>query len=183
VSADDGDRTRFWPAIEAGHGLPMSHWFAVMDELAGQRYPEQVAFLREEHGFSQAHANALVMFARGSTTSKRVTTLEGYLASVDATGAATVRAMFDGLCARHPGTSVEIAWNHPFLVRDDQRLLGISVLARHLLLAPWSVEILDRFRPRLAAYTVNKKTVRLPLDWDIDERLLDDIVAAELAQG
>jgi hypothetical protein len=30
---------------------------------------------------------------------------------------------------------------------------------------------------------VNKKTVRLPLDWDIDEQLLDDLVAAELAQG
>jgi len=182
-SPDGGDRARFWPAIEAKHDLPMSHWFAVMDELAGQRYPEQVAFLREEHGFSQAHANALVMFARGSTTSKRVTTLEGYLASVDATGAATVRTMFDGLCARHPGTSVEIAWNHPLLVRDRQRLLGISVLARHLLLAPWSVEVLDRFRPRLADYQVNKKTVRLPLDWDIDEQLLDDLVAAELAQG
>jgi uncharacterized protein YdhG (YjbR/CyaY superfamily) len=178
----EGDRTRFWPAIEAKHGLPMSHWFAVMDGLAGQRYPEQVAFLREEHGFSQAHANALVMFARGSTTSKRTSTLDGYLATVDPTGAATLRAIFDGLQARHPGSTVEIAWNHPFLVIDGQRLLGVSVLTRHLLLAPWSVEVLDALRERLAAYTVNRKTIRLPLDWTIDEQLLDDIVAAELAR-
>jgi uncharacterized protein len=178
----DGDRTRFWPAIEAKHGRPMSDWFAVMDELAGQRYPEQVAFLREEHGFSQAHANALVMFARGSTTSRRTSTLEGYLASVDATGAVTVRAIFDGLLARHPGSEVEIAWNHPFLVLDGARLLGVSVLTRHLLLAPWSVEVLDALRPRLGAYTVNKKTVRLPLDWDIDEGLLDEIVTLERAR-
>jgi uncharacterized protein len=183
VSADSGDRARFWPAIETKHGLPMSHWFAVMEELAGQRYPEQVAYLRAEHGFSQAHANALVMYARGSTTSRRVSTLEGYLAGAEPTGAATVRAMFDGLCARHPGAEVEIAWNHPFLVNDGHRLLGVTVLTGHLLLAPWSVEVLEALHPRLAAFTVNKRTIRLPLDWTIDEVLLDDIVAAGLAQG
>ena len=40
-----------------------------MKRLAGKRYPEQMAYLRENHGFSQAHANALVMYSRGSTSS------------------------------------------------------------------------------------------------------------------
>jgi uncharacterized protein YdhG (YjbR/CyaY superfamily) len=178
---DDGDRTRFWPAIEARTGRPMSDWFDVLAEFPSPRYPEQVAFLREEHGFSQAHANALVMFVRGSTTSKRFTTLDGYLAMVDPTAATTVRRIFDGLTSRHPGTEVVIAWNHPLLSKDGQHLLGVSVSTRHLLLAPWSAEVLDAFRPRLADYTLNKKTVRLPFDWTIDDALLDDLVAAELS--
>ncbi|MGA1594869.1 MAG: DUF4287 domain-containing protein, partial [Ilumatobacteraceae bacterium] len=52
-----GDRSEYFPAIERRYGQPMSHWFSVMEELADQRYPEQIAFLRENHGFSQAHAN------------------------------------------------------------------------------------------------------------------------------
>ena len=40
----------------------MKYWFQVMKDLEGLKYPEQVAFLKEEHGFSQAHANALVMY-------------------------------------------------------------------------------------------------------------------------
>jgi hypothetical protein len=60
----DGDRTRYWPAIEARYGRPVSDWLTLIAERADQRYPDQVAFLREEHGFSQAHANAVVMYAR-----------------------------------------------------------------------------------------------------------------------
>jgi len=182
TSGGDGDRTRFWPAIEARYGRPIAHWLRVLEASSATRYPDQVALLRETHGFSQAHANALVMYVRGSKSSRRFETLDAYLGEADPVGARTARAILEGLCARHPGASVEIAWNHPFLVLDGHRLLGVSVLAQHLLLAPWSVEVLDGLRPRLAAYTVNKKTIRLPRDWEIDERLLDDIVMAERAR-
>lgn len=37
-----------------------------MAELVDQKYPEQIAHLRENYGFAQAHANALVMYSRGS---------------------------------------------------------------------------------------------------------------------
>ena len=184
---DDGDRTRHWPAIERRSGRPVTHWLALLAERAahGQdRYPEQVAFLREEHGFSRAHANAVVMYARGSTTSKRHTTLDGYLAGKDPVGAATVRAILEGLVARHPGSSIELAWNQPFLVRDGQRLFSVGVMSAHLLASPWSVEVLDTFRATLEdehGLTVNRKTFRLPLDWEIDEALLDAMVAVELA--
>jgi uncharacterized protein YdhG (YjbR/CyaY superfamily) len=187
----DGDRTRHWPAIEARYGRPVSDWLDLLAERPGARYPEQVALLREDHGFSQAHANAVVMYARGSTTSKRFTTLDGYLADADATGATTVRAILEGFVARHQGTSITLAWNHPFLTLDataqrpkDRHLFSVSVLRGHLLAAPWSVEVLDAFRTRLAdelGLTVNRKTFRLPLDWEVDEALLDAMVAAELA--
>ena len=181
----DGDRTRHWPAIEARYGRPISDWLELMAERAGQRYPEQVAFLREEHGFSQAHANAVVMYARGSTSAKRFTTLDDYLAVAGPIGAATVRRILEGLVARNPGSTVEIAWNQPFLTLDGQRLFSVGILTGHLLAAPVSVDVLDAFRDRLEqehGLVVNRRTFRLPLDWEIDEGLLDALVAAEREQ-
>jgi len=183
-SPADGDRTRHWPAIESRYGRPITDWLALMAERAGERHPQQIAFLRGEHGFSQAHANAVVMFARGSTSARRSTTLDGYLADADATGAATVRRILEGLLARHPGSTVEIAWNQPFLSLAGRRLFSVGVLRGHLLAAPWSVEVLDAFRDLLTSrhgLTVNRRTFRLPLDWDVDAQLLDAMVAAELA--
>jgi uncharacterized protein YdhG (YjbR/CyaY superfamily) len=180
----DGDRTRHWPAIERRSGRPIEHWLELMREHAELRYPEQIAHLREEHGFSQAHANAVVMYARGSTTSTRFATLDDYLADKEPTGARTVRAMFAGLLERHPGTTVEIAWNQPFLVDGDTRLLSVGVMRAHLLAAPWSAEVLEALRRTLEdrGLTVNRKTFRLPLDWAIDVDLLDAMVALERAR-
>ena len=186
MSPSDGDRTRYWPAIEAKHGRPMHERFGLLAEREDQRYPALMAYLQEEHGFSRTHANAVVQSHRGSASSRRFGTLDEYLAQVEPIGAATVRAAFDGLLARHPGTSVEIAWNHPFLVRDGQRLLSITVQGGHLLAAPWSVEVLDAFRPRLEAdagvTAVLKKTFRLPSDRPIDPDLLDALIEAESAR-
>jgi uncharacterized protein YdhG (YjbR/CyaY superfamily) len=182
-----GDRTQHWPRIEARYGRPMRDWFELLAGREDQRYPALMAFLQEEHGFSRAHANAVVQFHRGSTSSRRFATLDEYLAAAEPVGAATVRAAFDGLLARHPGTTVEIAWNQPFLVRDGRRLLSLAVLDGHLLAAPWSVEVLDAFRTRLDAdpgvTKVLAKTFRLPSDRPIDPGLLDDLVAAALADG
>lgn len=187
MSPADGDRARHWPAIEAKHGRPMHEWFTVLSEREDQRYPALLAHLQEEHGFSRTHANAVVQFHRGSTSSRRYTTLDGYLAAAEPTGAATVRAAFAGLLARHPGTSIEIAWNQPFLVLDGKRLLSITVQGGHLLAAPWSVEVLDAFRDRLEEHEgvkkVLKKTFQLPSERPIDPDLLDDLVLATLERA
>ncbi len=181
--SDPGDRTRYWPAIERRYGQPIAHWLDLIGEHATARYPEQIALLRGTHGFSQAHANAVVMFARGSTTSARHTTLDGYLKDKDPAGAATARAILDGLVDRYPGSRIALAWNQPFLTREDQRLFSVGVMQHHLLAAPWSAAVLERFRPALheRGLTVNRKTFRLPFGWDIDEHLLDAMVAQELS--
>lgn len=56
-----GDRSKFFPAIEKKHGQPVSHFLSELGELTDAKYPEQIAYLRENHGFSQAHANAVVI--------------------------------------------------------------------------------------------------------------------------
>lgn len=74
MAVSDGDREKFFPLIEKKYGEKMAYWFAVMKKLEGKKYPEQVAYLRENYGFSQAHANAVVMYSRGSISSKRYAT-------------------------------------------------------------------------------------------------------------
>ena len=59
-------REDHFPAIEKKHGEPLKFWFSVMSEISSLKYPEQINYLRSNYGFSQAHANALVMFSRGS---------------------------------------------------------------------------------------------------------------------
>ena len=71
----DPSREAHFPAIEKKYGEKMAYWFKVMAKLEGKKYPEQIAHLRENYGFSQAHANALVMYSRGSESSVSYTHL------------------------------------------------------------------------------------------------------------
>jgi uncharacterized protein YdhG (YjbR/CyaY superfamily) len=180
--ASSPERTSYFPAIEKKYGQPMSYWFEQMADIADQKYPEQIAFLRENHGFSQTHANALVMFSRGSKSAHRVSTLEEYLAPFDATKQETVRAILKAITSKFPKMELVIAWNQPMLKYDGRYVFGLSVLKNHLLIAPWSKQVLDDFAPGLTDYKVNKKTIQVPVDWKPDAKLLRDMVAACIAE-
>jgi uncharacterized protein YdhG (YjbR/CyaY superfamily) len=41
---------------------------------------------------------------------------------------------------------------------------------------------LDAFRPKLKDYKVNAKTIQVPVDWKVDVKLLQAIVAATVAE-
>jgi uncharacterized protein YdhG (YjbR/CyaY superfamily) len=182
MSTKSGDRSDFFPAIEKKHGQPMAYWFDLMAERADQGYKEQFAYLAEEHGFSRAHANALVMYCRGSVSSKRFDTLDGYLSGVDPVGAGTMRAIFAAITDTHPELSLAIAWNQPMLRRDDDYVFGASAQTKHLLLGPWGDGAIDAVRPLLDGYKVNKKTVQVPLDWEVDRSILLAMVDHRLAE-
>lgn len=173
-----GDRDRFWPAIEKRYGKPMSYWHKEMKKVAGQRYPEQMGFLQERHGFSRAHANALVQYSRGSTSSRKFATVEEYLAAQDAVKAKTVRAILRTITSEFADAEVVIAWNQPMVKRSGSYVFGISVASNHILIAPFDAEVIDEFRDRLSDYKVNKKTIQVPVDWKVDKALVRDMVAA-----
>ena len=177
-----GDRSEYFPAIERRYGQPMSHWFSVMEGLAGQRYPEQIAFLRENHGFSQAHANALVMYSRGSSSSKRFSSVDEYLAQFDEVRAGTARRILETIEERFSGLERVVAWNQPMLKSGDEYVFGLSVLTGHLLLGPWGDHAIDAVRHLLEGYQVNKKTVKVPVDWEVDGDLLAAMVEHRLAE-
>jgi uncharacterized protein YdhG (YjbR/CyaY superfamily) len=144
------------------------------------KYPEQIAYLRENHGFSQAHANALVLYSKGNTTSKRFNTLEDFLAPLDATKQKTIKAIFKALKTKFPKGEIVIAWNQPMLKIEGQYVFGVSVATKHLLIAPWGEGVIDKFLPKLKDYEVNKKTIKVPVDWKVDAKLLVDMATASI---
>ncbi len=120
----------------------MSDWFDQMEEISDRKYPEQIAYLRENSGFTQAHANALVLWPRGSTTSHKYDNIDGYLKQFDATKQETVRAIFKAMTGKYRKMEVVIAWNHPFGKIDDRYIIGVSVHQNHILLSPTHTEVL-----------------------------------------
>ena len=173
------DRAAYFPAIEKRYGKPMSYWFTQMKKVKGEKYADQMAFLQEKHGFSRAHANALVLYVKGSTSSRRYETFDEYLATLDETKAKTIRSIFATLTAKFKKAEVVIAWNQPMLKQDGRYLFGASAQKAHILIAPFDADIIDELRPRLEGYEVNKKTIRVPVDWKVDKKLLTDMVSAQ----
>ena len=61
-------------------------------------------------------------------------------------------------------------------------VLGLFAAEQHLLLNPFSADVLTKLADSLTAYHVNKRTVRVPVDWEIDKQLLLRMAAARLAE-
>ena len=182
MPAKDPSREAHFPAIEKRYGEKMKYWFAVMAKLEGRKYPEQIAHLRENFGFSQSHANALVMYSRGSTSAKRFNSLTEYYKSITPEQAKTVRAIMKTIQGKYPKLELVIAWNQPMLRDGTKYVFGVSATKGYLLMAPWSTDVIQAFLPKLAEYKVNKKTIQIPSDWDLDTKLLLQLVKARLAE-
>ena len=184
MAVSDGDREKFFPLIEKKYGEKMAYWFAIMKKLEGQKYPEQIAYLRENYGFSQAHANALVMYSRGSTSSKRHETPAAYFKTIDAKQAKKVREIMKVIKTKYPDLELVIAWNQPMLKQGTDYVFGASVATHHILIAPWG-DVLKTFAPKfqkLDGVKVNKKTIAVPNDWEVDEKLIQSMIAARLKE-
>jgi uncharacterized protein len=181
VTTSDPRRESYFPAIEKKYGKPMAHWHAVMKPAAGMKYEDQMNLLMDGHGFTRAHANALVMYSRGSTSSRRYDTPAEYFATLDPVAASTLQAIFASLHESFAHLDLVIAWNQPMLKSGDRYVFGASAGARHILIAPWGADILASMGSRLDGYKVNKKTIQVPLDWDVDNDLLRDLVGPQLA--
>ncbi|MGA0113546.1 MAG: DUF4287 domain-containing protein [Candidatus Nanopelagicaceae bacterium] len=180
MTTDKGDRAAYFPKIEAKYGQPMRYWHAVMKDISDLKYPQQIAYLKEEHGFSQAHANALVMYSRGSKSSKRFSTFEGFLAKHDAEKQKTVKKIFKSIQSKYPKLELVIAWNQPMLKLDKDYVFGASIAKNHILIAPFNAEVIESMRKDLDGYKMNKKTIQVPVDWKVDEKLLHKIIRLNL---
>ncbi|CAB4768211.1 MAG: DUF4287 domain-containing protein [Actinobacteria bacterium] len=182
MASKDGDRSKFFPAIEKKHGEKVSFWINRLKELETTKYPEQIAYLKENYGFSQAHANALVMYVRGSTTSKRFDSPDNYFSGLDAKTAKTMKAIFAAITANHKGLELVMAWNQPMLRLGKDYVIGLSVSKNHIAVNPFSVEALDKNLKKLEPYTVNKYTFQVPLDWKVDAALISSLAKVRIAE-
>ncbi|MFZ9727785.1 MAG: DUF4287 domain-containing protein [Candidatus Nanopelagicaceae bacterium] len=180
MAIDKSKRENYFPAIEKKYGEPMSYWFAAMKKLSGKKYPEQMAFLQENYGFTRAHANAVVMFSRGSTSSRRYESPKDYFAKLEKEKAKTMRKIFSVIQKKYPKLELVISWNQPMLKNGEKYIFGCSASKNHLTIAPWDPKVLKKVAPMLEGYVVNKKTVRVPSDWTVDEKLLIAMVRENL---
>jgi len=181
-ASKDPSRESHFPAIEKKHGEPMKYWFAVMAKIADQKYPQQIAHLRENYGFSQAHANALVMYSRGSVSAKRFETPAQYYKSIDAKQAKTARAIFKAITSKYPDAELVIAWNQPMMQIDGKYVFGLSASKNHISMSPWSTDVIAKFAPKMKDLVLLKNIIRIPNDWDVDAKLIVAMVKARLAE-
>ena len=182
VATKDPSREAHFPSIEKKYGHKMSYWFSVMKDLADEKYPAQIAFLRENYGFSQAHANALVMYSRGSLSAKRFNTPTQFYQSVGKDQAKTMRTIFKAITTKYPKAELVIAWNQPMIKIDGHYVFGASASSKHILISPWSADVIAAFAAKMADLVVKKKTIGVPNDWDVDSKLILALVKARLAE-
>lgn len=172
MATDSGDRAKHFPAIEKKYGQPIKYWLSELANLDDQKYPAQISFLRENHGFSQTHANAVVMFAKGSASSKRHKDPADYFKKLDKQCAKTTTEIFKVIQTKYPELELVIAWNQPILKAAHGYVFGLGVQKNHILLNPFSADAIKKTLPKLNDYKVNKHTIRVPFDWTIDKSLL-----------
>jgi len=177
----DPSREAHFPAIEKRYGEKMAYWFKVMAKLEGKKYPEQIAHLRENYGFSQAHANALVMYSRGSESSKRFSTPTEFYKTVTPQQAKTMKAIFKAITTKYPQLELVIAWNKPMVKLGNDYIFGASASTKHVLIAPWDQDVLHQFAPKFKEGNALKKTIQLPIDWEVDAKLIQAVIKASLA--
>ena len=180
--ADKSSRESHFPAIEKRYGEKMKYWFAVMEKLKDKKYPEQIKYLKENHGFSQAHANALVMYSRGSKSSKRFSTVTEYYKSIKPEQVKTVKNILKTIKAKNPKLELVIAWNQPMFKSGTDYIFGISCSTKKILIAPWSRQVIKDFKPKMKDLDVKLKTIGVPNDWDVNSHLVLGLVKARLAE-
>jgi uncharacterized protein YdhG (YjbR/CyaY superfamily) len=122
------------------------------------------------------------MFTRGSKSSKRFNTLEQYLEPFDSVKKKTVKAIFKAIKTKYPKMEIVIAWNQPMLKLGDDYIFGVTVLKNHILMAPWSKDVIAEFEDRLVDFKVNKKTIQIPVDWKVNAKLLQDMARARVKE-
>lgn len=176
-----GDRSSYFPAIERKHGRPVEAWLDELASLGDVPYGEQMALLQGAHGFSRAHANALVMYARGSTSSRRFDDPEAYFSDLGGAREQTARAIISAIVEEFPDLELVIAWNQPMLRCGTDYVFGLSAATNHLLIASWG-GISETVAAHLGDLIANKKTIRVPVGWEPDCNLLRIMVAERLAE-
>ena len=179
---DRSERESYFPIIEKKYGQKISHWISELKELDGAKYPEQVGFLKENHGFSQAHANALVMYFRGSKSSKRFDKPKDFFNTLNPIAAKTCKKIFKEIQEKFPKLELVIAWNQPMLRMGNDYVFGISCSSKHILMAPWSRKVIKEFTPKMKEYQVKQKTIGVPNDWDVDSKLLLGLVKGRISE-
>ncbi|MBU2885495.1 DUF1801 domain-containing protein [Gilvimarinus agarilyticus] len=113
-------------------------------------------------------------------SSKKFSSVEDYLSSLDAKQGKTLREVINFIIESFPDLNCKLAWNVPQVYKGDDYVFGVSALKNHLALAPWSAEVIENFKEELERQgcVVKKNLFQVPNDWNIDKKLVSDLVVA-----
>lgn len=112
----------------------------------------------------------------------RFASVDDYLAAQDSVKAATLRSIMDFILGRFPELESKISWNVPTIHRNGKYIIGFSVHKKHLTFSAFSPQVIADFQSRLGNFVVMKNCFQLPVDWEVDEALVSDLVRARLAE-
>jgi uncharacterized protein YdhG (YjbR/CyaY superfamily) len=118
--------------------------------------------------------------SRKERKSPKFSSVEDYLASQDPTKARTLRSVIDLILAEFPELESKISWNVPTIHRQGKYVVGLAAYKHHLTISAWSPRVIKDFKVRLGKFVVWKNCFQIPVDWEIDRKLLKDLVRARL---
>lgn len=92
-----------------------------------------------------------------------------------------MKKIFKAITTKYPELELVIAWNQPMVKLDKHYIFGALTSTKHVLIAPWDQKVLKEFAPKFKDSNALKKTIQLPNDWEVDEKLIQAIIKASLA--
>ena len=112
----------------------------------------------------------------------RFDSIADYLALLAPAKAHTLGAIIALILEQFPELESKIAWNVPTIHRKGKYVVGLAAYKNHLTFSPWSIFIMEDFKPRLQNFVVKKNCFQIPDDWKIDGELVNELVRARLAE-
>lgn len=119
---------------------------------------------------------------RKEKKSPKFNSVREYCASLDPIKEKTLGAVIDLILTRFPELESKISWNVPTIHRDGKYVVGICAYKNHLTFSPWSPRVLEDFKVRLGKFVLFKNCFQIPVDWEVDSELVEDLVRARLAE-
>ena len=120
--------------------------------------------------------------SRKEMSSPRFNSVEEYLASQDPTKARTLRSVIDLILTEFPELESKISWNVPTIHRNGKYVVGLAAYKHRLTFSPWSPRVIEDFKVRLGKFVGFKNCFQIPVNWEIDRKLVKDLVRARLAE-
>lgn len=96
---------------------------------------------------------------------------------------AKLEALLDWVTRGWPELQLEVKWNPPMFVHHGTYIIGFSVFAKHIAVAP-EAELIDRMRGDIeaAGYSTTQNLFRIRWSDPIDEALLARIIDTQIAE-
>jgi uncharacterized protein YdhG (YjbR/CyaY superfamily) len=92
-----------------------------------------------------------------------------------------MKAIFKAITTKYPQLELVIAWNKPMVKLGNDYIFGASASTKHVLIAPFDLEVLHEFAPKFKEGNALKKTIQLPIDWEVDAKLIQALIKASLS--